>query len=282
VSSTRTVTLVGNGVRMVLACSAEPYQLGLDASMWGGAPYAVASSRRGPLVAGQVVGPIQAEPRTFALPIIIEGTSELDVDQRIAAISAAVGPAAGPCDVVYTRPDGSARAITAYAIDGLSGIQATSSSGYLQRHVSARLVMRAMFPFWRAVNVAEGTSTGTFADATLGNANPLDLVNDGSVVTWPEVTVAGPCEAIEGFNLSTGEAWRIREVLGPGYRVRIVGDPRERGVWLNDDLRQDVLLPTVNQPWPLIPGLNRITLRAVNPTGLGTWSMRWPLLYESC
>lgn len=280
--STRTVVLQGNGTRLTLACSAEPYQLGLASTLWGTAPYAITSSRRGALLAGETVDAIHAEPRTFALPVIIEGATEAQVDQRIGALGAILSPTAGPCQVTYTRPDGTSRAITAYALDGASNLAATGVAGYLQRHVEMRLVMRAHFPFWRAVDVVEGTSSGTFADALFGNSNPLELTNNGDVETWPEIIVAGPCEAIEGFNLSTGQAWRIREQLGAGDRVRIVGDPQRREVWLNDDTRQDVLLPTVAQPWPLLPGVNRVYLRAINPTGLGSWSMRWPLLYETC
>lgn len=281
-SSTRTVVLEGNGTRLTLACSAEPYQLGLAATVWGSAPYAVASSRRGALLPGETVDTIHAEPRTFALPVVIEATTEAEMDQRIGALGSILSPTAGPCQVVYTRPDGTSRAITAYALDGISNVPATAEAGYLQRSVEMRLVMRAHFPYWRAVDVVEGSSVGVFADATLGNSNPIELVNDGNVDTWPEVIVAGPCEAIEGFNLSTGQAWRIREQLGAGDRVRIVGDPRSRGVWLNDDTRQDVLQPTMAQPWPLLPGLNRVYLRAINPTGLGSWAMRWPLLFETC
>lgn len=276
----RVVTLVGaDGSRHVLACSAEPYQLARNSTIMGTAPYALSSRRRGPTLPGEVLDSVHAEPRTFAVPIQIEGTTEQDLDRHIAALGSVLSPDIGPCRIVWTRPDGTSRELTGWHLDGGSGIEWRD---HLQRQHRAQLIFRALFPYWRGVDTAQGESTGTFADASLAHSNPLALFNAGDVRTWPQITIAGPCQNIEAVNISTGQVWRIIEQLGPADRVRLECDPRSIGVWFNDDFRHNVLDPQACELWPLLPGVNLIVLRAINPTGLGTWQIRWPLLYETC
>jgi hypothetical protein len=278
----RTVTLVGaDGSRHVLACSAEPYQLKLDGQLWGNASYAF-ESRRVANLPGERLEDVHVMPRTFTVPIEVVGTTELDVDQRLAALGSILSPSAD-CGIIYRRADGSTRQITARCIAGADTLQAIARSGPTQRQVAASLVFRAYFPYWTSLDFDDPSYSASFNDALGAGFNSFDLTCSSDVETWPEVTITGPVQNIHGANLVTGQVWRIVEVLNPGQVVRIESDPRRPGVWLNDVYRFD-MLDTASALWPLVPRLNRLMFRgtSVGVSPIGSFGLRWRNLHESC
>jgi hypothetical protein len=282
-SSARTVTLIANGVRRVLACSDEPTQLGTGAQLSGSTSYTI-NSRRVALIPGERVGPVQAQPRTFVVPVIVEGATELEIDQNLADLLADLNPAED-CRILYRRPDGTERELVARYQGGGDAVSAWSEAGYLQRHVRVPLVFRAYQPYWRDLtNSLVVSGPTTFQDGRGAGANEVTFTNPGDVECSPELIITGHAEAIEVTNLTTGGVLRVVEVIPVGSTLRIDADPASFGVWIND-VEADGAMDTATDWWSFAPGANEILVRANTATGaeaIGQFTIRCRPLYETC
>lgn len=280
----RTVTLVGaDGSRHVLACSSEPYQLKMSAQLWGTAPYAVTSRQVGQ-IPGEKVESVRALARTIVVPIQVEGTTELEVDAYLAALGPMLSPELGDVRLIYRRPDGTQRELTARYAGGGEATSATGEAGDQQRAVTVPLIFKAHWPYWRAtsgsIDVAGPT---TFSDGRAAGSNVVTVTNGGDVECWPEVIVTGYSEAIEGVNLTTGQGFRVRRVLTLGDTLRIDTDKRSFGVYVNDVADYTAMHPA-SEYWPLVPGPNVLWFRGNTATGaetIGGFTVRWRELFET-
>lgn len=283
-TSTRTVTLIGDGYRHVLACSAEPYQLKPNGQLWGTAPYRI-SSRAVGQIPGEKVDQVQALPRTFVVPIQVEGATELEIDQRLSHL---LGSVVSPKDdilVEYTRPDGTKREISARYAGGGDAVSATTESGYLQRHVTVPLIFKAHWPYWQSVTAPQVTvGPTTFDDGRTSGSNVVTVTNAGDVACPPEITVTGYAEGVEGVNLTTGQGFRVRRILGVGDTLRIDTDRRTFGVYINDTADYQAMDPR-SLYFELLPGPNVLWFRGNTATGaepIGAFTVRWRELFETC
>jgi hypothetical protein len=280
--STRTVTLIGaDGTRHVLACSAEPYQLGVASQLWGAAPYAVTSRQLG-VIPGERVEQVRALPRNIVVPIQVEGATELEIDQRLAALGAILSPSS-ELRILYRRADGTERELTGRCVGGADAVQATDRSGYLQRHVRIPLVVRAHYPYWRAVaSSTVVTGPTTFLDGDFSLSNVVTITNAGDVPTWPYIILTGGADGCELSNLATGQVLRISEQIPLGSTMRIDTDPRSRSVLLDDAWSWPI--DPLSEFWPLSPGPNLIVVRswAIGSDALGTFTFRHRPDYETC
>lgn len=285
--SARTVTLIGvDGTRLTVVCSDPTWQMRPDASLWGIAPTAI-TSRRVATIPGERVDVVHTQPRTFKLPVQVYGPTELAIDQALGELGHILS--GGDVRVVYERADGQQREITARHLSGGDAVEAMARSGHLQRHVVVPLVLRAFWPFWRDPTAPirrEGPAA--FLDGRSALSNVVTVVNNGDVPAWPEVTVTGYGENIEMMSLTTGQVWRITEVLQVGDTLRVDTDPRSHGIYLNDVLAYSIagnpIADPISEWWPLVPGTNELLFRANTATGaeaLGTFELRWREQWET-
>lgn len=277
--SLRRVTLVAGADRLTLVCDpASAFQLRPQASLWGAAPVAV-MSRRVAAVPGETVDRVQTLPRTFALPVQVEGTTEQEIDERLSKLASIVSRR--EVQVLVRRPDGSERGITAIVIDGHSAIEAMGRSGHLQRHVVVPLVLRAYWPYWRGLGLS---AVGEIQPTLFGTADHLITVtNLGDVPAWPVWQIQGAVENLHVANLTTGKFWRIvREIEGTD-RLRIETDERDFALLLNDAVGYYVAGEPIADPvsswWPLAPGPNDLFIRGVG--AVGTFAAQWVHHWET-
>lgn len=283
-SSTRTVTLVGvDGSRHVLACSAEPYQLRPGAQLWGTAPYAI-NSRQVGQIPGERVESVRALARTIVVPVQVEGATEAAIDASLGALGAILSPV-DDLRLVYRRPDGTERELTARYAGGGDAVQAVNESGYLQRHVTVPLIFKAHWPYWRATSgTLKVSGPTTFNDGRGAGSNLVTVTNAGDVECSPEIVVTGYAEAIEGVNLTTGQGFRVRRVLQLGDTWRVDADARSFGVYLNDVSDYTTVDPA-SEWWPLVPGDNVLWFRGNTASGtetIGGFTIRWREQFETC
>ena len=282
-TSTRTVTLVGvDGTRHVLACSAEPYQLRPNAQLWGTAPYAI-NSRQVGQIPGERVESVRALARTIVVPVQVEGATEAQVDTYLGALGAILSPV-DDIRLIYRRPDGTERELTARYAGGGDAVQASAESGFLQRHVTVPLIFKAHWPYWRPLSGSVDVSgPTTFSDGRAAGSNTVTVTNGGDVEAWPELTITGYAESIEGVNLTTGQGFRVRRVLTTTDVLRIDTDKRTFGVYINDVADYPAMDPA-SEYWPLVPGANVLWFRGNTATGaesIGGFTVRWRELYET-
>lgn len=277
----RVVTLVGaDGSRNTLMCDeAEPYDLATDSQLWGIAPYDLASE---PVanIPGERLGAVTARPRTFAVPIVLNGSTETEVDERIAELGSILSPRRD-VTLIYQRADGTTREISARYLSGANALNVNRTQ---QRHVKAPLVFRAFWPYWRSTTSAiEEWGPSPFDDGRAAGSNNIEVVNSGDVVTWPEITITGHAEAIEFLSLNTGQVFRILEIIEVGSTLRIDTDPRTFGIYIDDVFAQTVVDP-ISEFFPLVPGPNRLIIRG-NSNGtdpIGDFVVRWREQFETC
>lgn len=279
------VTIVGaDGSRHALVTACAPYALAPRSTLRGMAPWAVDSAVQGPGIAGEAITNIRAEARDIVVPVIVNSLTEIGLDTAIAGLVPVLSPDRDtPCRIVYTRADGTSREITATYIGGADQIEILDLG--VHRHTVAPLRFRAHSPFWRQINATFGESVGNFSNGLLGNSNEFTITNTSDVRTWPEWTLTGPLDNAHLANITTGQIFRVIEVLAAGQTARITTDPANRGVWLGDDLRHDILDPSAAELWPLLAGTNHLIFRAlyaVTEPVPGAWTMRWPILFETC
>lgn len=282
-TSTRTVTLVGvDGTRHVLACSAEPYQLRPNAQLWGTAPYAI-NSRQVGQIPGERVESVRALARTVVVPVQVEGATELEIDANLGALGAILSPV-DDIRLIYRRPDGTERELTARYAGGGDAVQAAGESGFLQRHVTVPLIFKAHWPYWRPLSGSVDVSgPTTFSDGRATGSNTVTVTNGGDVEAWPELTITGYAESIEAVNLTTGQGIRVRRVLTATDTLRIDTDKRTFGVYINDVADYPAMDPA-SEYWPLVPGANVLWFRGNTATGaesIGGFTVRWRELYET-
>ena len=281
--SLRTVELVGaDGSRHTLACDPiADYQLGTKPGLHGLTGYTI-ESRRIANIPGERPGIVHAEPRTFPVPIVVKGT-EAEIDTALGALARILSPLRDT-RIIYTRPDGTKREISARCLNA----DIVDLAHFKSPGAKVPLVFRAFDPFWRATVENENSTSGTLVDySAASDSNALEITNNGDVEAWPEITIVGPAQNIEAVSLETGKVWRIIRIIEAGETVRIETDPRRSAsVWLNDDLNwAEVMSPTVAEFWPLVPGMNRIVLRAssVPPSAaMGDFDIRFVERFDSC
>ncbi len=280
--SARTVELVGTeGTRLTLACSTPPdFQLGVTPGLHGPATYSIAS-RRVANIPGERPGRPHAEPRLLPITVVVNGT-EAEQDDKIGTLGRILSP---PLEnrIIYTRPDGTKREITAVCLNSSVRIDHAKT-----RAAQIQLLFKAFRPYWRAVNENIGTYTADFVDhRQTGGVNTVEVTNGGDVDTWPEITISGYSENVEAVNLETGQLFRLTRIVEAGETVRIETDPdRGSAVWINDQLDyRNVMSTTAAEFWPLVPGLNRLLLRAAGQSSgaaPGDFTIRWVERFETC
>lgn len=282
-SSARTVTLIGAyGTRHVLACSDGEYQLSMNAQLHGTAPYALGTRRVG-LIPGERLDTVQALARTLVVPLRVEGTSELAIDQAMGALGEILSP---QHDVrfLYRRPDGVERMLTTRYSGGGDAVPAFDEAGYLQHWCTVPLVFKALWPYWRQVDASTAThGPETFDDGRAAGSNLVTVTNAGDVEAWPEITVTGYAEGIEAMSLTTGQVWRCRRILTATDELRIDTDPRAFGVYING-AADYTAMDSLSEFWPLEPGTNVLLFRGNTATGtetIGAFEVRWRPQWET-
>jgi hypothetical protein len=274
--STRKVVLYGaHGQRRTLVCDdTGPLQLRPDNGLWGVAPVAI-TSRQVLGAAGEAIETVRTQPRSFAVPVLAQGSTEQAVDEVLGSLGSILDPNRD-VRIVYSRPDGSAREITARYQSGGESLAVKSSH---HNAVVVPLVFKAFYPFWRSADGVRVYSE-TMRDAGYADLNAVNITNAGDVDVWPEITINGYAENVECTSLNTGQVFRCRWILTEGETLRVDTDPRRFGVYLNEAQGYSTAMDPFSEFWPLQPGLNRLIIRGITfqrPGGRLTvrWREEW-------
>lgn len=279
-TSARTVELVGtDGTRHVLACSDEPYALGTGSDMWGGGMWQH-TSKRVANIPGERLESVYAGARTVAVPIVIVGT-EYHQDDKLGELQSWLRPDRD-VRLIYTRPSGVRRELICRCINPGNR---TRLDTWKDPAVKPVLTFKAFDPFWRTVDAEIETAEFLFEDGFFSGANAVEVTNIGDVETWPRLIAVGPVQNIHFTNFETGGIIRIKQVVDAGSVCRIETNPRHRNVWINDGVNWRAVDNSLNESWPLVPGLNRLAVRGISvpsPGPIGSFSVEWTPLFDSC
>ena len=271
-------------VRQVWPYTGQSISLAPGQELFGLAGYDLRSQRTlsGP---GVTVNGVQAKPRRFVVPVLVQPGAGQSMVEALAALGPMLSPDVGTVRIRVSRPDGTTRELEAYYQGGGSPTT-LARSGHEVTEV--RLLFEAPSPYWRPADGTEPAIEGTFSDAWFAGADPIEVVNDGDVWVWPEFQFVAPLSNIEIFSLTAGRGFHIPNTLTT-EQVNIDTSPEAPRVLLNWDPATEVLMSPAYEFFPLRPGRNRLMFRArgqvsgSTPTGVvGTYQMRWQPRFETC
>lgn len=218
----------------------------------------------------------RAEQRTITWPLLVYGSTHMELTQRRRALTEAfvMTRRLGPGILRVARPDGTARQISAWYQDGAQG-----SGGEDWLHTNLVVQLLCEDPWWRDVEPTtvyreHQASTTPFLNPfpTVANSQVLGattITNSGGVEAWPTWTITGPATGLTATNNTTGEAFTLTHTLASSAeKITITTDPPTvRGP------SAEVLTGALNWPgavlWGLQPGVNNVTF-TVSGAAAGT------------
>ncbi|WP_326755093.1 phage tail family protein [Streptomyces hirsutus] len=234
-------------------------------------------SDQSPAFDGSVVRGVRAGQRQITIPLHLWGPDRPSCLARYHRLVQDLNPAYGPGTLTFAESDGSARRISAYYMDGLTGQEDDDRTG---RHwMTAVLVFMAPSPYWlgddKTLTFHVGGGSGTFLpllplrvrDSQVLGA--VKILNLGEVDTYPVWTIKGPATTATITNTTTGESFVLTRTLTSSDTAVI--DTREgiKDVRLNGSTNLWPNLGSSPVLWPLRPGSNDVGLTV---TGTSTAS----------
>lgn len=225
---------------------------------------------------------IQPGSRRITWPLHIFGSTHTEFLSRWRTLGRAFTRTRrdGPGRLIISRPDGTAREISAYYEAGWDG---TPGMGFVEDDVA--LTLYCPDAYWADV-IPEtvlrqfsnwGTYLGDYPFVSnsqiLGNTT---IANPGEVEAWPIWRITGPTSLVTATNVTTGESWELDpNATGVAHGPLLAGEtvtittrkPTVRGP------AGQIWTAAINFPtavlWPLEPGDNQVTF-ALAAAGSGS------------
>lgn len=192
-----------------------------------------------------------------------------------------------PGYLAIQRPDGTTRQIAVYTTSGLN----TPDVGINNISVYA-LTLQTPDPFWYDTEEDSltfsnpGGSPGILPllPISLGSSSIFGsniIYNDGGVDTYPEWIIIGP--GLPTFtNLTTGRAFALNTAISAGHVISIKTKPGEQravDTTTGANIWDQLTLTSTRDLWPLVPGLNNISVAMGGSTSATSvvlnWQRRW-------
>lgn len=227
-----------------------------------------------PGIDGYDVRQVRAEGKEIALPISFwADDSRTAYLTRRRTLIRSLNPKRGPGTLTVTQPDGAARTIAAYYTAGLEGDESLDAAG--ARWCTTVLTFGCPSPYWLGPEVTTEWKTGTTGTffpvlpLTVGDSNVLGSVtvdNDGDDNAYPVWTVTGPATSVTLTNTTTGDVLLLTRTITGTDTVVIDTRERRQTAVLNDVTNLWGNLSTASTMWPLVTGINDLTLSVAGST----------------
>lgn len=241
-----------------------------------------------PLAPGATVRHVGVSPRPLRLPLLIQGSTPLDLEANKRTLLHLFDPRRGDGRLRLTADDGAERELVCRYASGLEMVE-DGKAGFLTWQV-APLLLRGSDPLWYDAS----DSLASFAlDLTASSFFPifplrlsasrvfaeLALNNSGDAEAWPRWVVTGPGQDPILTNVTTGKRLAITRTLGTTESITIDTRPRIKTVV---DQSGGNLFPYLSgdaQLWPLAQGANTIRIELPGATADSgvtvAWRRRW-------
>lgn len=188
-----------------------------------------------------------------------------------------VDPKRGNCNITVVQPDGSRRAADARYTTGMEGDYGLDRFGVHWQ--SLGLTLRCLDPYWygdtitRTFSKADAspkaflagpflpiklTSSQVIGDATIDNPGDADAFG-----IW---VATGPGDNFGAANVTTGKSFTVIGPLAGGDQIIVDTRRTVQTVADQDGLNLWASLDTDSALWPLVPGVQNVTLEMVSAT----------------
>lgn len=226
-------------------------------------------------VDGVTVVAVSADARELVLALMVQANDQAAFRARVAALTRAMRPKAGPGQLVVADEYGVERQLTCYYTSGLEGNEARGTK-LAGRWWKAAVHLLADDPWWygteRTVDVGLGAPTVFFpifplvlSPSTVQGQFTVDL-SDADDASYPVWTITGPGSALTLTNDTTGRSIEINATLTSGQSMIIDTRPEELSIRRDDGT--NLMGGVVGEPvlWPLIAGINEVTAALTGAT----------------
>lgn len=227
-----------------------------------------------PMQPGNRLRLVKTQAREVDLPLLIRGTTDIELRTKVRALMNAINPSLGDGRLRVWTPIVECRELFCRYLSGMELTEGTDSHGLTWQKVI--LIFRAQDPYWYDLNPTIYTFT-TGTPATFFPFFPLRLSsstvfadttipNNGDVECWPEWIITGPGSSIVLRNLTTGEGLTINATLTTGETITIDTRPGIKTVTKNDGTNLYGLLGSNPILWSLQKGSTSVRIEMSGAT----------------
>lgn len=231
---------------------------------------------------------VTADARTVVLALMVQASDQTVFRSRVAALTRAMRPKAGPAQLVATDEVGVVRRLTCRYKSGLEGSEARGTK-LPGRWWRASVELYAPDPWWygdqRTVDVGLGAGQSFFpllpvrlAPSAVQGRFTVDL-SASDAPSYPLWTVTGPGSALTLTNLTTGRQIVVNAPLAAGETMTIDTRPGYQSVRRGDGTNLMGSVATDPALWPLVEAVNDVTAALTGATATsritGTYQPRY-------
>lgn len=278
----------GGGAGLVLTDRGQGRRV-LDGVRGLGVPPVELVTEDSPLLDGTTVHAVHAPPRTLFLPMLLFGADRAAYRARVAALEAAMDPAAGDGQLELMEHDGSRRRIRCRYTGGMEGEETKDARGNSWWRFGVNLF--AADPFWFAPDLltltwSYGTPTNFFPffplvltpSALLGSAT---VSYPGTAPGWPTWRITAPGSSVTITNSDTGEAITLTGSIPAGQTLTIVTKPGQQSIRLANGTDWWPNLVDGSVLWQVKPGTTNINLSLTGASTGSSVVMETEIRYRS-
>lgn len=280
--------LSAEGQLVTLTDRAAGYRVQADGTAGLNAPTYRFSTEQYANVDGVTVSALSADAREVTLGLLIQGDDEQMLQARVAALTRAMRPKAGPGQLVVADALGTTRRLTCYYSGGLEGSEARGTK-LPGRWWKFAVKFMAEDPWWygepRSLSVGLGAPAAffpippvTLSPSSVQGEFDVDL-SDSDDPAYPVWTITGPGSDVVLTNETTGRVIEVNASLTSGQTMIIDTRPKLESIRRGDGANLMGFLVGAPDLWPLIDGPNQVTLALTGATGAsridGTFQPRY-------
>lgn len=248
-----------------------------------------------PAVDGAFWRGVRATVRELFIPIVIIGDTRADLLTARRQLIAAISPKRGECTIVSRQPDNTSRSINARYVSGMEGEEGRGPYGVRIMTYGLTFVADDPYLYGPEISLDWGSGTVSRTELPIPGADTFwevvsasrilgdsQVDNLGDVDAYPFWEFNGPFTAIELTNTTSGKTLTLTHTAGTAAdTITIETRPGQTAVVDEAGVNQWAALTAGYSLWPLLPGINELSIQVTGSTADTGARMTYRPRYES-
>lgn len=248
-----------------------------------------------PAVDGAFWRGVRATVRDLFVPIVIIGDTREELLRTRRALIAAISPKRGECTIVSRQPDNTYRSINCRYVSGMEGEEGKGPYGVRIMTYGLTFIADDPFMYGPEIPLTWGSGNVTRTELPIPGADTFYEVvaasrilgdsqvdNLGDVDAYPLWTFNGPFTAIELTNTTSGKSLTLTHTAATSSdTITIDTRPGQTSIVDQDGTNRWSALTAGYSLWPLLPGVNDLSIQVTGSTQDTAAGMTYKPRYES-
>jgi len=248
-----------------------------------------------PAVDGAFWRGVRATIRELFIPVVIIGDTRADLLTARRELIAAISPKRGECTIVSRQPDNTYRSIDARYVSGMEGEEGRGAYGVRIMTYGLTFVADDPYLYGPPIPLKWGSGDVTRTELPIPGADTFYEVvsasrilgdstvdNTGDVDAYPLWVFNGPFTAIELANETSGKSLTLTHTAATSAdTITIDTRPGQTSIVDETGTNQWAALTAGYSLWPLVPGVNDLSIQVTGSTEDTRASMTYKPRYES-